>query len=93
MIIQEMYDKGIRCKGRGFNCNGCKDKNVCIEYTDNGFDFSKLTTKYIKLRCDKHHCDTDFLVKINDEFVQDFYCCPICNGMVFIFGEENIVEI
>jgi len=32
MTTQIMYDKGLRCKGRGFNCEGCRDKNECIEY-------------------------------------------------------------
>lgn len=31
MTTKEMYDKGVRCKGAGFNCLGCEDKNNCVE--------------------------------------------------------------
>lgn len=34
MITQELRDKGISCKGRGFNCSTCKGKNECIDYED-----------------------------------------------------------
>jgi hypothetical protein len=34
MTTQEMYDNGLRCKGRGFNCPGCKDKSGCVEYVN-----------------------------------------------------------
>jgi hypothetical protein len=36
MTTQEMYDNGLRCKGRGFNCPGCKDKFSCVEYVNEG---------------------------------------------------------
>ena len=32
MTTQVMYDHGLRCKGKGFNCENCRDKNECIEY-------------------------------------------------------------
>lgn len=32
MTTQAMYDDGLRCKGKGFNCPECKDKNQCVEY-------------------------------------------------------------
>ena len=34
MTTKEMFDKGLRCKGRGFNCNGCKEKDSCEEYVE-----------------------------------------------------------
>lgn len=34
MITKVIKSKGISCKGRGFNCNDCKDKLNCIEYED-----------------------------------------------------------
>lgn len=34
MVTQEMKDKGIHCKGQGFNCYNCKDKNECVEYVE-----------------------------------------------------------
>lgn len=37
MTTQSMYDKGLRCRGRGFNCLGCKNKNECIEYINTEF--------------------------------------------------------
>ena len=32
MTTQAMYDHGLRCKSKGFNCENCRDKNECIEY-------------------------------------------------------------
>lgn len=32
MTTQAMYDNGLRCKGKGFNCSGCKNKDDCVEY-------------------------------------------------------------
>jgi hypothetical protein len=34
MTTQEMYNSGLRCKGRSFNCPGCKDKDECVEYVN-----------------------------------------------------------
>ena len=31
MTTQKMYDEGLRCKGKGLNCTGCKDKKECVE--------------------------------------------------------------
>ena len=42
MKTQIMYDKGLRCKGKDFNCEGCKDKDRCVEY---GIESKK--TEYI----------------------------------------------
>jgi len=32
MTTQEMFDEGIHCRGRGFNCCGCKERDECVEY-------------------------------------------------------------
>lgn len=32
MTTQAMYDNGLRCRGKGFNCNVCKDSDECVEY-------------------------------------------------------------
>jgi hypothetical protein len=32
MTTQAMYNEGLRCKGRGFNCKDCKSKDACVEY-------------------------------------------------------------
>ena len=29
-----MKDKGIHCRGQGFNCYNCKDKSKCVEYEE-----------------------------------------------------------
>jgi len=42
MTTQIMYDKGLRCKGRGFNCEGCRDKNTHQHYN--------LNIKIIKMK-------------------------------------------
>jgi hypothetical protein len=34
MVTQEMKDKGISCKGSGFNCPTCKDKAACVDYIE-----------------------------------------------------------
>ena len=34
MITEKMKDKGFECKGQGFNCYRCKDKNECIDYVE-----------------------------------------------------------
>lgn len=55
MITKEIKEKGILCKGKGFNCDGCNDKNTCIEYTPTPFiNMSNLISyetlaKHIKL--------------------------------------------
>lgn len=38
MITQEMKDKGIRCKGKGFNCPNCKDRKECVDAEYNPLD-------------------------------------------------------
>lgn len=35
MITQELKDSGYSCRGKGFNCYGCKDKNRCVDYIPN----------------------------------------------------------
>ena len=39
MTTQAMYDNGLRCKGKGFNCRGCHNANNCVEYIDVNFKF------------------------------------------------------
>jgi hypothetical protein len=34
VVTQEMKDRGISCKGKGFNCHNCKDKNGCVDYVN-----------------------------------------------------------
>lgn len=34
MVTQELKDKEIHCRGQGFNCYNCKDKNTCVEYVE-----------------------------------------------------------
>ena len=31
MTTKAMYDKGLRCRGKGF-CDSCKNKTDCVEY-------------------------------------------------------------
>lgn len=48
--------------------------------------------KHINLHCDRHHCGTDFSVKINnEEDVRGYYICPICEGLVWV-DKEDITE-
>jgi glutaredoxin-related protein len=35
------YDKLI-CKGIGFNCSSCKDKNTCDQYVESKIDYENL---------------------------------------------------
>jgi 5'(3')-deoxyribonucleotidase len=61
MVTQELKDKGIHCRGQGFNCYNCKDKNDCIEYVEcEPIKFKQLnpTEKFIKELlelCKKHN--------------------------------------
>ena len=43
MVTQELKDKGIHCRGQGFNCCSCKDAKKCVEYVEceNPFKNSK----------------------------------------------------
>jgi hypothetical protein len=34
MITQELKDRGTSCRGQGFNCHNCKDKNECLDYIE-----------------------------------------------------------
>lgn len=34
MTTKEMYDKGLHCKGQGFNCHDCASKINCVEYVN-----------------------------------------------------------
>jgi hypothetical protein len=34
MTTQKMYDEGLRCRGRGFNCSTCNGKSNCVEYVN-----------------------------------------------------------
>lgn len=55
--------------------------------------------KYIKLKCNENDCRCEFLVALDDWYMKDYegkiheyYCCPICEGMVF--SEDNcIIEL
>lgn len=34
VVTEELKDRGISCKGRGFNCHNCKDSNRCVDYEE-----------------------------------------------------------
>ena len=38
---KELFDKGINCRGKGFNCFDCKDKQICVEYENTNIDVKK----------------------------------------------------
>lgn len=40
--------KNLKCKGRGFNCPQCKQKEDCIEYV--GLDVNNITVGTIKAK-------------------------------------------
>jgi hypothetical protein len=50
MVTQELKDKGIHCRGQGFNCCSCKDTKDCVEYVEceNPFKNSKKEGKSMK---------------------------------------------
>ena len=54
MITQEMKDKGIRCRGKGFNCPNCKDRKECVDAEYNRLD--NLISSF-----------EDTVIKINDQ--------------------------
>jgi len=55
--------------------------------------------KYIKLKCITYDCRCEFLVALDEWYMQkydgkihEYYICPVCEGM--IFPEDNcVVEI
>lgn len=62
MITQEMKDMGISCKGKGFNCHGCKYKNECVDYIlcpdfENTLNLSLNNIKIIKINIETHNPD------------------------------------
>lgn len=46
MVTQELKDKGIHCRGQGFNCYNCKDKTTCVDYVECEPIKFKRTIKY-----------------------------------------------
>jgi hypothetical protein len=34
MITKELKEKGLKCKGKGFNCPNCKYKNECVDFIE-----------------------------------------------------------
>lgn len=34
MTTQEMYNNGLRCRGKGLHCPTCKSKIGCVEYVN-----------------------------------------------------------
>lgn len=51
MISKEMYDNGLRCKGKGFNCPTCKDIINCVEY--------EKPTKLINIKNKRYRIEED----------------------------------
>jgi hypothetical protein len=52
--------------------------------------------KYIRLKCNEYDCRCEFLIALDNWYIQDYdgeihkyYSCPICEGMVF--SEDNCV--
>lgn len=50
--------------------------------------------KYLKLFCDTHHCDTEFLIKVKETDIHEYYTCPACESLVMVeVDEECFVEV
>ena len=64
MTTQEMYDKGYRCRGRGFNCNGCSQRGSCVEIEP---PTKKVNIKNKSCRIKEEPIGTAFVVT-NDKF-------------------------
>jgi hypothetical protein len=45
--------------------------------------------KYFKLYCDRHHCNTEFLVAKQKDRTPEYFICPVCEGLVFIDDESE----
>lgn len=41
MITKELKDQGISCRGQGFSCPNCKDKDTCIDFVNKGIGVDK----------------------------------------------------
>lgn len=54
-----------------------------------GLECGGVVLKYLKLFCDEHHCDTEFLIKIKDDNIHEYYICPECGSMVWIYEEDE----
>lgn len=48
-----------------------------------------VVLKYLKLFCDRHHCDTEFLIKAKEDDIHEYYICPVCEAMVWIHEEDE----
>ena len=72
MITQEMKDKGIRCRGKGFNCPNCKDRKECVDAEYNPLDdlISAFEDTVIKIN-DKIK---ELLVKMENDPKLIYYC-------------------
>lgn len=87
---EEMYCIDKYMQEKYGNPNPFKDitpNNIILSQNFQGYN------KYMKLKC-QHYCDTEFLVKLDDENdIPEYYVCPRCEGLIWIEGNEEIIEI
>ena len=80
MTTSKMYNKGLRCKGRGFNCDGCNDKNECIEYE---------VTPFLNYQEIEHRPITKLLNSEEIEKIEEFICERICFNDLCPIGDKD----
>lgn len=64
MTTQKMYDEGLRCRGKGFNCNGCSHTSTCVEFES---QTKRVKIKNKSCRIKEDPLGTAFIVT-NDKF-------------------------
>jgi hypothetical protein len=45
--------------------------------------------RYIELYCDMHGCNTEFIIRLADGDIHEYYICPICESLVLQKKDES----
>jgi hypothetical protein len=92
MITEEMKKNGIHCRGQGFNCYNCKDKNKCLEYEYN----EKMESLVDKNK--KHEIDDFFkrkgIIKISNSLINSnpISLLETLKDILVIKAENNFIK-
>jgi hypothetical protein len=52
-----------------------------------------MSNKYIKMYCGRYDCDTEFLIKVTEKEIPNYYICPECESMVFIDENTKVISL